>query len=185
MPLLPKPGCRKPGLRIERDQLISERDGQNPLVALIVGPISDAAIVEAHGVIAAVAFIQPIHPQRFARGGIHGHGVAAHSGGEIENAMHRERRHFVVRIRARAEVLRLPGPGDLQLADVVAIDLIERRILGALRVAAVVAPFAIRRAGLSQKRQTHSNQQSRDRKEAVPQRSSALANKSFQQNYTC
>ncbi len=152
MPLFPKPGSGKPGLRIERDQLIAERNGENPLVVAIVGPISDAAIVEAHGVIAAVAFIEAIHPQRFARGAIHGHGVAAHSGGEIENAIHSERRHFIIRIRARAEILRLPGPGHLQLADVVAIDLIERRILGALRVAAIIAPLAIRRSGLSQKR---------------------------------
>ena len=87
MPLLPKPRGRKAGLGVERDQLIAERDGENPLVALIIGPVSDAAIVEAHGVIAALAFVQAIHPQRFARGAVHGDRVAAHSGGEIENAV--------------------------------------------------------------------------------------------------
>src|SRR6202012_1883215 len=97
-------GFGQPGLRIERDQLIAERNGENPLVVSVVGPISDAAIVEAHGAITALAFVKAIHPECLTGGAIHGYGVAAHSSGEIEDAIHGQRRYFIVRVRARAEV---------------------------------------------------------------------------------
>src|SRR4051812_27469864 len=45
---------------------------------------------------------------------------------------------------------RFAEPGDIQLADIIFVDLIERRILRATRVATIVAPFARLRAILSE-----------------------------------
>src|SRR5581483_7649076 len=43
----------------------------------------------------------------------------------------------------------LEAPGDLELVEVVAGDLIERRVAGAVEIGAVVRPFAVARARLA------------------------------------
>ncbi len=56
---------------------------------------------------------------------------AAKARGGVEHAVRHERRDAVVELRSRAEVVGLPAPRDSQLADVGAVDLIQRRIAGA------------------------------------------------------
>ena len=64
----------RPG--VERDQLEAGRDQQNAAVVLAVAPIRQAAILRARSTVAARAFVQAIHPQGLASGGIHGHRIA-------------------------------------------------------------------------------------------------------------
>ncbi len=77
---------RHAGLGVQLDEMIAGRDEQDALVAMAIGPIRDAAIVESHRVRAALAFVIAIHPQRFARGRIDRYHIAPDAGGEIQNA---------------------------------------------------------------------------------------------------
>ncbi len=139
------------GLRVERDQVGVVRAEQQA-VDLAVRPIRQAAmhVAEVAG------------PSRLPVAGIHHPDRLA--GRRIDRRDLPERRHGVedaldhqwrIRIPARSRcrvrfddgvVRRGPSPGDRQLADGVLVDLIERRILVARGVAAVVSP--LRRAGL-------------------------------------
>ena len=116
MPSLPKPGIGRPVFAFERDQLIAGRDQQDPLVVLAVGPVGQPAILRPHGALAALAFVEPVHPERLAGGGVDGHGVAPRAGREVQHAADHQRRDFPVVVGPRAEVLRLPSPGDLAAA---------------------------------------------------------------------
>ena len=51
-------------------------------------------------------------------------------------------RHLPVVVRGLTEAGRLPSPDDLQLVDVRGVDLVERRILRAAGVTAIVSPLA-------------------------------------------
>ena len=61
--------------------------------------------------------------------------------GGIQNPVRHHWRRPKVELGRRAEVVGLPAPGDAQLADVVAIDLIQRRVAGAAGIVPVVEPF--------------------------------------------
>ena len=54
---------------------------------------------------------------------------------------------FVGAREARAELARAVGPGDLQLVDIVAVDLRQRRMARAAGIAAVEAPLRLVVAG--------------------------------------
>src|SRR5207249_3758798 len=58
-----------------------------------------------------------------------------------------ERRAFELELWTRAEVVGLETPGDFELIEVAAVDLIERGVPGAANVGGVVRPFAVLRAG--------------------------------------
>ena len=60
--------------------------------------------------VAALAFVQAVHPERLAGGGIDRDHVAARAGREVEDAADHQRRHFPVEVGTLAEVLRLPSP---------------------------------------------------------------------------
>ena len=63
-------------------------------------------------------------------------------GREVEDAVHHQRRGLGRhRLGRRAEVVELPGPGDLEVLDVVLVDLIEGGIAGAAFVGGVRAPL--------------------------------------------
>jgi hypothetical protein len=73
----------------------------------------------------------------------------------VEHAADHQRRRAEVARKAQlrialrqAGVDRRTAPQDLHLRDVVPVDLIERRVLGAGGVAVVAAPLAVRRAAL-------------------------------------
>src|SRR6185503_12587800 len=69
----------------------------------------------------------------------------------VDDAVDDDRRRFQVRVDAQLgkrigerRVHRRPAPGDLQALDVVARDLVERRVAGERVIGAVVAPLARR-----------------------------------------
>ena len=129
------------GLRIERHELEAGRDDDDALVRA-VSPVGDAAVHLARRLIEARALVRPPGPQRLAGAGIGRHDVAARTGGEVQHAVHHDRRRLgVERLGRRAEVVEPPGPGDLQVLDVVAGDLIERRVARAAFDGAVGPPF--------------------------------------------
>src|SRR5579871_2481710 len=82
-----------------------------------------------------------MHPQRLAARSVNCDHIASGTRRDVEDAIDHEGRSFVIEIRVISKILGLPLPGDLEVLDVIAVDLIERRILSALRVATVIAPF--------------------------------------------
>ena len=97
------------------------------------------------------AFIHPPYPDRVASAGIDGDNRAPVASREIENAIHEDRRRFILEFRG-AEVVGFPCPRDFQLFDVVASDLIERGLTGAGFFAAEGSPFSVLRPGLGDQR---------------------------------
>jgi hypothetical protein len=62
MPFSPK--CRRAGrLRVQRDEVVSRRRGEDPLTALAVGPIRDPAVNLARRLIEARALVGTIGPE--------------------------------------------------------------------------------------------------------------------------
>ena len=168
MPLRPNDCNRNAGLGVERNQMIAGRDRQDALVAFAVGPVRDAAarsLARRH--FAALAFVHSPHPQLFARLRIDGDDRAAHPRLRVHHAVHHQRRHLHVVVGTRAEVVGLEPPGDAQVLGVVFVDLIERRVLRAARLAGVRAPFTVRRRRTAPNRATaaRDDEQTYERKE--------------------
>ena len=136
------------GLGVERHELIAARH-QDDARLFAVGPVFDAADDAARRPIAARPFVEPVAPQRFPGGGVDGDDVGTESRGRVEHAADHQRRGLHVVLRPRAEVLRFPPPRDPQVLHVVAVDLIERRVLAAAEVGAPVRPLAVGDAGLA------------------------------------
>src|SRR5688572_33479425 len=98
----------------------------------------------------ALALVRAPRPQRLAGGGVSSDDGAPLAGSEVEDAVDHDRRRLGGdRLRRRAEVVELPGPGDLQVVHVLARDLVERRVARAALVGRVGAPLAVRAAFLS------------------------------------
>ena len=140
---------RNAGLGVERDELVADGDEEDAFVAASVRPVRDAASRQRprrrRG---ALVFVDAVHPQQLAGGGVDGDGVAPRSGGRIEHAVDHERRRLQIEVRPGAEDVGLEAPRDLQLAEVGGIDLIERRVARASEVASIGAPLAVGRARL-------------------------------------
>ena len=128
MPLLPKRRHAHAGLRVQRHELIADRDVEDPLL-LAVGPVGEAAARELprrRG--AARAFALAVHPQLFAGFRIDRDDGAPGAGGRIQHAVGHQRRRFEHELRPRSQMLGLEAPGDGELAEVGGVDLIERRV---------------------------------------------------------
>jgi hypothetical protein len=98
----------------------------------------------------ARALVGPPRPYRFTGTRIGGNDSTPLPRGEVQFPAHHDRRRFVRRrLGCRSKVVNLEGPRDLEVLDVVARDLIERRILRARLFGSVGAPFAILGTGLS------------------------------------
>ena len=115
--------------------------------SLAVGPVRRAAMREPEiRRTAKLPDLRVVLPERPARRRID-RDVDAERGRRVEDTVHHDRRVLIARgpgdrVGLRDLVVgRAPTPGDLQLVDVGACDLVERRVLGARGVAAVVAPF--------------------------------------------
>src|SRR5690606_25988639 len=83
-------------------------------------------------------------PAFATRGRVEGEDLGA-GGGAVEEAVDDDRIRLDLRERA-LERARVVGPGDLEPGDVPAIDLRERRVMGAADVAEIVVPIVIREA---------------------------------------
>ena len=135
---------RHAGQRIQRHQLVARRHIDNAVILLAVRPIRHAmAGILPRGVAAAGAFVDGMHPAHFAGGGIQTDHGAARTGGAIEPAGDHQRRALIDIFRARPQLVRLEAPGHFQLAEIVGIDLVQRRIAGVGQVAGIVAPFGV------------------------------------------
>ncbi len=89
----------------------------------------------------AIAFVEVPRPFRRARHRIRRHHPARRARREVERAVHHDRRALVARLRRDAEVVRPPFPDDLDFAEGVSIEEVERRVPAVAEIAAVAAPL--------------------------------------------
>ena len=149
MPFDPNAGDRLAGARIERDEPIAGRHIEDSLL-LAVAPIGQAAARQlSRRGLAASAFVLAVHPQHLAGRGVERDHRAARAGGREQPAVDHQRRRLELVFRSRAEAVGLESPGDLELAEIVGSDLIERRIARVGEIAAVGRPFACGAARLA------------------------------------
>ena len=110
-------------------------------LARAVGPVRQPAPGElARRLLPADAFVHPPHPERLAVLGIERRSNATRGGDGEQAAVRVERRRAIVLVLTEGPGV--PLPGDLQLAEVRRVDLIERRVARAPGVGAPVAPLA-------------------------------------------
>src|SRR4051812_9323015 len=120
----------------------------------------------------AFTLIRTVYPQCFARARIGGDDIAPLVHGEVEDAVDHDRRRLAAGLRIRQQAVGLPDPGDFQILDIVAIDLIEWRVMRTPILPSETPPFPALRALLrngrmdpeqrgDQKPQTHYAKQSR------------------------
>ena len=143
MPLRPKYGSRLAGLRVEGDQVVAGRDRVDDAAALHLGVGDALAVVLAGRGLPARLLLHPPHPEGLAGGGVDGHDRAALAGHGVEPVADLDRRAPVDEVGLGPVVGRVPAPGDLELARVLGVDLVERRIAAAGLVPAPVAPLAL------------------------------------------
>ena len=129
---------------VEGDQAVAGRHVEDALVALAVGPVRHAAARQlARRDRGAVALAVAVRPDQFTGASVERDDGSACARGRIEHASDRERSAFELELGARAEVVGLEAPRDLELVEVGRVDLIERRILRAPHVRRVVRPVAV------------------------------------------
>ena len=80
------------------------------------------------------------------------HDSAPHAGLRVHDAVDHERRHLHVVVGPRAVVVGLEPPRDAQVLRVVFVDLVERGVFRAARLAGIRPPFAVRRPVLGRER---------------------------------
>src|SRR5262245_18575642 len=133
------------GLRIERDQTIARRDVEDSFLSS-VGPIGETASgMWTRGRRAARAFVFAMHPPLRARPRVERHDSSARAGSRVQYAAHHQRRALEFELRTRSERIRLEAPRNLERVEVAGIDLIERRVSRAARLAGVARPLALGR----------------------------------------
>ena len=136
------------GLRVERVEEEGRRRVEDH------GPSVDLAVGHAFPVVVAHAAVEPrgvglaVGPQRLARGRVDGRDRTALAGDGVERPIDVERSGAEDVVHGGPEVVAPPHPCDLELLEVAGVDLIERQIPHVRRVAADVAPLALRRAAL-------------------------------------
>ncbi len=144
---LAEAGVELTGRGINGEQIGIARAHEQPF-ATAIGPVREPAMNKPE--ICRPASLPALGiegPSGSAGSWIEGGDLAERRHG-IQHAVHHQRSVLIAawpeqRIGADDGVVgRCPPPNDLQLADVVLGDLIERRILLAERVAGIVAPFA-------------------------------------------
>ena len=129
--------------RIERDHLVSGRDVNDPCF-LAVAPVREPAARQlSRRHLAALALVEAVHPEQLAGRRVERHGRAPGARREIQDAIYHQRRRLKVEFRPRPERLGLEAEGDFELAEVLGVDLVERRVASTRKVSAVGAPFAV------------------------------------------
>ena len=103
------------------------------------------------------------------------HDSAPHAGLRVHDAVDHQRRHLHVVVGARAVVVGLEPPRDAQVLGVVFVDLVERGVFRAARLAGVRPPFAVRRPVLRRERGDGDDEQTCERKEPARHRASRLS----------
>ena len=137
-------------LRVDRYHEVRRRNEEDAFV-LAVRPIRQSAARSlTRRAIAALAFFEAIDPERLAGLGVDRYCGAARAGGRVQDTVHHDGRRSEVDVRAGAEIVPVPAPFDLELRDIVSVDLVERRVARAARVASVIKPLSILSSMLSQ-----------------------------------
>src|SRR6185295_18221914 len=114
------------GLRVQRYEPIAGRDEQYAIVTLAVGPVRDAASRQLPWRDSrARAFAHAVDPVQFAGLGVERYDRASRAAGRVERPFDDERRAFQLVLGPRAEVVGPEAPGDLELAEIRGVDLIE------------------------------------------------------------
>jgi hypothetical protein len=135
---------RLSGLGFEGCELISNRHEEDSLVATSVGPVRDAAPGKrprrGGG---PLVFVEAVHPQQLAGRRVDGDRVAPGTRRCVEYAVDHKRRRLKVEVGPRAEDVGLEAPCDLKLAEIGAVDLVERRVAGAAEISPVGSPFTV------------------------------------------
>ena len=108
---------------------------EDAVVVFAVGPVGEAA-VDAAGAGAVVLGVEA--PDEFSGFGVEGGGVDG-VGGEVDEAVDDDG----VALDGVAGVAGFPGPGDFEVADVGAVDLVEGGVVGAGVVAVVGLPLGV------------------------------------------
>ena len=101
----------------------------------------------ARGVECALPLVLAVHPEQFASRSVDRHAIAARPGSQEEPSLDQQRRRFELIFLARAQYIGLEAPRDLEVAEILGIDLIERRIARIGLVGRIMAPFGIRPTG--------------------------------------
>ena len=91
----------------------------------------------------ALALADAVRPEELTGLRVERDHRAPGAGGRVEHALHHERRAFELVLGERSEVVGLEAPRHFELAEVGAVDLIERRVAAAVQIGAVVRPFAV------------------------------------------
>ena len=132
-----------PRFRIQRDHLISRRNENDPLIRAIgarpVGHSSPGASTRRE--LAALAFVELVHPQHLTCARVQRHDGTGAPGGGVKDPVHHQGRGGIEPVRSRPEVIRIQPPGDLEFAEVVLVDLIQRRVARARQVSSVGGPL--------------------------------------------
>src|SRR5262249_9189543 len=124
--VLAEAGDAVPGFGVERDQLITLRDVEDPLLAS-VGPVRETSTGQLpRRRRRPRSFTFAVYPKLLASGRIQCDDSAPAAAGRVEDAVDHQRSAFVLKLRPRPQIVGLEAPGDLQLVEVAGVDLIER-----------------------------------------------------------
>ena len=161
--VLTEGGDARAGSGVEGDEPVTGRDVQNPLL-LAVAPVREAASGQLSGRGgAARAFILAVHPEQLARCSVERHHRASRSGGRVEHALHHQRRRLELKLGARTQTVGLEAPGQLQVAEVRRVDLVERSVPRVAQIASISRPFPVLRAGLAVSSDGHPDERDEER----------------------
>jgi hypothetical protein len=129
------------GLGIQREHVIAACHIQDAFVGA-VGPIADAQARPAARS-GALALVIGVHPQHLAGRAVQAHHVAPVAGGDIDAALHNQRRGLIVGVQARAQRIGAEAPDHFQLVEVGGVDLVQRRIAGAGKIVGIMKPVRV------------------------------------------
>jgi len=123
------------GLGIERYEPVAGRDIEDSLI-FAVGPVGQSTAGELPGCGRATrAFVLTMRPEELTGGGVERYYRSPRTNGGIDHAIDHQRCGFELKLRARAKVVGLEAPGDLELVEVVRVDLIERSVTPVAEIA--------------------------------------------------
>ena len=137
-----------PDRGVERDHLIPGRDVDDALL-LAVGPVRQAAPRELpRRRFAAFALVEAVDPELFTGCGVERNDGTTAARRRIEDPVGDERRRLELKLGPRSQIVGLEPPRDFERAEVLRVDLIERRVTRVSEIAAVGPPLAVGGAAL-------------------------------------
>ena len=150
-------------LGLQRDELIADGHNVDTRVTLAVGPIADAAARHtANRVAGPLSLIDAVEPQQLAGRPVQGHHIPAAPRGRVEDAIDHERRGLIVEVRERPKVHGTESPRHLEIVEVVAVNLVERRVSRAAKISAIGLPLTVGRARLGRRNRGAARQRQHD-----------------------